>query len=90
MGGRVTGPELETVGLAAGCCLPLPLGKACSACFSSCNSCVSLSRWWSAAVLADIGLFGVGSTVSDRRQQEMKSMRTYDRQYSVTKKMNGV
>ena len=74
MGGPVIGPELETVGLAAGCCLPLPLGKACSACFSSCNSCVSLSRWWSAAVLADMGLFGVGSTVSNRRQHEVKSI----------------
>lgn len=61
MGGPVTELEKELTG-----CFtvgrPLPLGCACPASFSSCNSWVSLSRWRSVAVLAAIGLLGVGST----------------------------
>ena len=58
------GMEEELGGLTTGCPCPLPLGCGCPAWFRRCNSCVSLSLWWSVAVLAAIGLLGVGSTVT--------------------------
>ena len=63
-GGPADGMEEELGGLTTGCPSPLPLGCGCPVWFRRCNSCVSLSLWWSVAVLAAIGLLGVGSTVT--------------------------
>jgi len=63
-GGPADGMEEELGGLTTGCPSPLPLGCGCPAWVRRCNSCVSLSLWWSVAVLAAIGLLGVGSTVT--------------------------